>query len=444
MRRPNRTSSPRPKPGLRSDPISEGAHRSCRIPRKERARVTTVVHAITRLEFGGAQENTLYTCRGLAEDPHYRVFLLMGPGGLLDEEAHRVSGLQVVEVPELVRPLAPRADVRALPKLRRHLSDLLFEHRRLGHAPDAFIIHTHCSKAGVLGRLAARAAAVPRIIHTIHGFAFYPGQTPWKHGLYVNAERLAGRITDAFIGVSEANLEEARSRGIIRPHQDAHLIRSGMSLAPFRNAPLKPDARAALELSPDSEILVSVANLKAQKDPLCLIEAFARLARRRPRAILLYAGDGELRPEVEQAVARNGLEHRVRLLGWRRDVPRLMAAADVVVLASRFEGLPRTAVQAVASRRPFVGTRVDGTPEIIREGANGYLVEPQQPELLARAFERALDLRPIDPADVARVEAWDADHMVRAQKALYRSLTERGPLEAFNETTDESPKASAP
>jgi glycosyltransferase involved in cell wall biosynthesis len=153
-----------------------------------------------------------------------------------------------------------------------------------------------------------------------------------------------------------------------------------------------------------------------------LVEAMAILVQRRPRAVLLYAGDGELRGEVEASIARHGIGDRVRLLGWRRDVPALIAAGDVVVLSSIFEGLPRSAVQALVARRPFVGTRVDGTSEVIRDGENGFLVEPRDPAELAAAMELAILERPVDPRDTARVEAWDARRMVEEQEALYRSL----------------------
>jgi glycosyltransferase involved in cell wall biosynthesis len=199
-----------------------------------------------------------------------------------------------------------------------------------------------------------------------------------------------------------------------------------MPLDVYRRAETKRRAtRLALELDPDAEVLLCIGNFKPQKDPLTLIEAMALVARSRPNAVLLFAGDGGLRPDVERAIHRHGLRDRVRLLGWRRDIPELLAASDVVVLSSIFEGLPRSAVQAVAARRPFVGTRVDGTPEIIRDGKNGYLVEPRDPPSLARAIAKALMVRPIDPEDVRRLEDWDADVMVRRQEVIYERLAGR-------------------
>jgi glycosyltransferase involved in cell wall biosynthesis len=304
--------------------------------------------------------------------------------------------------------------------LTRELRRLRAEHARLGFEERRFIVHTHSSKAGVIGRLAAVRAGAPEIIHTIHGFGFHEGQHPLKHALFLNAERMAAQVTNTFVGVSRANLAEARAKGIIRSHHRVRLIRSGMDLAPFKNLDSRRNAaRTALGIAPEDEAIVCIGNFKPQKDPLTMVEAMRILVKTRPHALLLFAGDGELRSDVERAVARAELSARVRLLGWWRDIPELLAACDLVALSSIFEGLPRSAVQAVAARRTFVGTRVDGTSEIIHDGKNGFLVEPRDPEALATALALALVVRPIDPADEKRIVDWDADRMVRSLEELY-------------------------
>jgi glycosyltransferase involved in cell wall biosynthesis len=319
--------------------------------------------------------------------------------------------------------VSPLEDAACLARLIQELRRLRAEHARLGHAERSFLVHTHSSKAGVVGRLAAHRAGVPKIVHTIHGFGFHEGQHPLKYHVFLNAERAAARVTDAFVGVSRANLAEARAKGIIKPHHRTELIRSGMDLSQYKHLDSRRTAaRAALQLSQKDEAIVCIGNFKPQKDPLTMIEAMRILAKDRPNAILLLAGDGGLRPEVERAIARAELGPRVRLLGWRRDIPDLLAAADVVALSSIFEGLPRSAVQAVAARRTFVGTRVDGTSEIIHDGKNGYLVEPRDPAALAKALALALVVRPIDPADEQRIVEWDAERMVRQLGDLYSQL----------------------
>lgn len=381
----------------------------------------TVVHVITKLELGGAQENTLTTCEGL-DRRRFRVGLWTGDGGILDADAAKIPALDHRVYPALVREVRPGKDLRCFAELVSAFRSAQAEHVRAGGEPRGFIVHTHSSKAGILGRFAAKAAGVPHIVHSIHGFGFHEGQHPAKHALFVEAERAASRVTDAFISVSRASLAEALARRIVKSGQRAEVIRSGFDLPQFRaEASAGPALREALGLK-DREVIVSIANLKPQKDPLTLVRAMAILHQRRPGAVLLYAGDGDLKPQVEAEIRAQNLSDCFRLLGWRRDVAALIAAGDIVVLSSIFEGLPRSAVQAVALERPFVGTRVDGTPEIIRHGKNGYLVEPGQPEAMARAMEEALDRRPVDPEDRQRVEAWDAPAMVRAQEALYASL----------------------
>ena len=381
----------------------------------------TIVHVITRLELGGAQENTLYTCQHL--DPErYQVVLVYGPGGMLDEVARASDRVRCIEVPELIREMRPQQDLIAAQKLRRILGRLKEEHQAQGFESHRFIVHTHSSKAGILGRLSARASGAPYIIHSIHGFGFYPGQDWRKFALFLNAERLAGYVTDAFISVSESNLSEAKQRGLVPKRAHTRVIRSGMRLDAYRLAPSREDARRALDLASSAELVLCVGNFKPQKDPLTLIEAFRRLHIRRPHTELLIAGDGPLRPQVERAIEQAGLRSHVHLLGWRKDIPLLLAATNAVVLASIFEGLPRSAVQAVAARRPFVGTWVNGTPEIIRNGRNGYLVPPKNPEALACALVRTLVEHPLDPADEIRVRAWEADTMVEQQAELYETL----------------------
>jgi glycosyltransferase involved in cell wall biosynthesis len=262
-------------------------------------------------------------------------------------------------------------------------------------------------------------------VHTIHGFGFHQHTPPLKRAAFISLEIVAAQVTDAFISVSRANIAEAQALGIIRDVRDVRLIRSGFDVRELEDvAEKKAEMRAALGLGlrAEDEVIVCIANLKPQKDPLTLVEAMRLLAMKRPRAILLYAGDGELRPRVEEAIRQTNLEGRFRLIGWRTDVPALIGAADVVALSSVFEGLPRSAVQALAGKRPFVGTRVDGTAEIIRDGRNGYLVEPRSPEKLAEALAKALVERAIDPNDRERVREWDAVRMVEEQEALYQKL----------------------
>jgi glycosyltransferase involved in cell wall biosynthesis len=383
----------------------------------------TVVHIITKLELGGAQENTLDTVR-LLDRKDFQPVLIFGPGGTLDTRAQQMKNFQAEPLQRLVHPIHPKTDAICLAEMTDVLLRLKSDHERRGHPPEHFLVHTHCSKAGFVGRLAARAARVHRVVHTIHGFAFHPEQSPLRRALFVQAERLAARATHAFIGVSQSVLDEAEALRILSPNRHrAHLIRSGFDVQAFRNAaPCRAQARETLGIPADHEICLAVSNFKSQKDPLTLIRAFRLLSQNRRKAHLVWAGDGPLRPQVLAEAEASHLADRVHLLGWRHDIPELMAASDLVVLASLFEGLPRVAAQAIAARRPFVGTDVNGTSEVIRTGKNGYLVRPSDPTALATAMAKALINQPIDPDDEGRLVDWEVEHMVHQQEDLYREL----------------------
>ena len=378
----------------------------------------TVVHIITKLEMGGAQENTLYTCKHL-DRTKYKVVLVHGSGGYLDHAAYSLANTEVISLESLVREVAPKKDADCL----RQLTLLLRKYKKRGPV----VLHTHSSKAGILGRIAGQLAGITPIIHSIHGFSFHEGQKFVLNKTYVAAEILTARMTDGFIGVSQANLDEATAKGIIRPHHHIALVRSGFDLDGFyeQSRDSAQDVRQEFSIPHDHELIVTIANLKPQKDPLTMVRAVAELRKRRPKVTILYAGDGPLRSEVEEEISKLGLEQNFKLIGWRRDVPKLMGAADIIALSSIFEGLPRVAVQAVVARKPFIGTKVDGTPEIIRSGKNGFLVPSRNPLLLSDALQKGLETRPTDPDDVSRVRAWDADEMVRAQERFYEELLSR-------------------
>jgi glycosyltransferase involved in cell wall biosynthesis len=381
-----------------------------------------VCHVITRLELGGAQENTLYTVAHLR--PPFAPSLVCGPGGLLDAEARAIPGLELCFVPSLVRPIRPGRDLAATLALWR-----LF--RRLRPA----IVHTHSSKAGILGRLAAWLAGAPVVVHSIHGFGFHDRQAAPLRRLLIGAERLAARGTTRFVAVSRANLETGARLGIVEP-QRARLIRSGIPVAVFTAAAARREAaRAALrrELGwpPEAPVIGMIACLKPQKAPGSFVEVAARVAAARPDARFLIAGDGELRAAVETRVRQLGLRDRLRLLGWRRDIPQLLAALDVMLLTSLWEGLPKVVPEAIAAGVPVVATSVDGTNDILQDGVTGLVAPPDDPQGLAARVLRLLEEPALGKALTGRAGAllpeFDIDRMVRAQEDLYLELLQTAP-----------------
>ncbi len=379
-----------------------------------------VLHLITRLDLGGAQQNTLYTVERL--DPsRFERTLACGRGGLLDSEAQalRNSGVRVIPLRFLAREIHPIRDFLALAELC-----LLFLKAR----PD--VVHTHSSKAGILGRLAAGITGAPVVIHSYHGFGFHGRQPDFVRKLYVSLERICARLSDALIFVSKANWSQAESLGIGSPGRYV-LIRSGVRLADFpARLADRWREKSSLGLGRHKPLVVSIANLKPQKNPLDFIEMAARVLKEKPDAEFVFVGDGPLRPAVEGRILALGIGHRVKLLGWRRDAARILALADVFVLTSLWEGLPRSLVEALKSGVPAVAYSTDGVADILKEGENGYAVAAGDVPLLSQRVLKLL----MDDALRAKMAAaaagsidpeFDIDGMVRSQEELYARLLAR-------------------
>ena len=382
--------------------------------RTARARV---VHVITMLEWGGAQENTLYSVGHLDTGRYDRV-LVAGKGGMLDGPAGRIPDLRVILLDDLVREVRPARDAKAFLALRSILRE---EKRAAGELP--LVVHTHSSKAGILGRAAARAAGADAVVHSIHGFGFHDGQSKPTHALYVGLERIASRWTDAFVAVSEENIRAGVREGIFR-RERCRLIRSGFDTQRFL-AGSRAAGRKILGIPEGVPVVGTVAVFKPQKAPLDFVEAARRVASEIPGSRFVMVGDGELRGEAERAVAAIGMSDRFSFLGWRPEVPDLMAAFDVFLLTSRWEGLPKVVPQALIAGCPVVATAVDGTREIVDHGVDGVLAPSGDVESLARGVADILAGRL--PLDAARkrerlVREFDQDGMVRAQERLYAEI----------------------
>jgi glycosyltransferase involved in cell wall biosynthesis len=383
----------------------------------EPGRPIRVLHLITRMIVGGAQENTMLSC-ALIDRDRFPSEIVCGPQTGSEGELHtetRNRGVRLRIEPSLVREIHPLKDVLALVRLTRLLRRERYD-----------VVHTHSSKAGILGRLAARLAGVPVVVHTVHGWAFTPGQSWPVYRLYVWLERLCARWTDRLVVVAEADRTEGLSIGI--GHRERYeLIRSGIEVDRYRDEPAdRASVRSALGIPADAFVVGSVGRLSPQKAPLDLVGAFEQVARARPDAHLVMVGDGPLRPRVEEARSRSRLEARIHVLGIRHDVPRLLRAFDALALTSRWEGLPRVFPQAMAAGLPIVATRVDGAPDAVRQGENGFLVDAGDTQGIASrliALAQDPDLaRRMGREGEKRAEEFSARRMVDRLETLYESL----------------------
>jgi glycosyltransferase involved in cell wall biosynthesis len=376
-----------------------------------------VAHVITRMIVGGAQETVLLAA-ALADRSRFDPVLITGPQtgseGSLHEHA-RARGVELVLVPELVREVAPLMDARATPALSRVIRDL---------RPD--VVHTNSSKAGIIGRVAARWAGVPHVVHTVHGWPFHQHQRAPVRRVWQEIERRTAPLADRLVVVADADRAKGLAAGIGRPEQYV-TIRSGLELEHYGRDPAEGQAvRRELGLPVGARVVGAVNRLSPQKDPLSLVDAFAVVAAQRSDAWMLVAGDGPLRADVEARARALGVAGRIVLAGLRDDVPRLLRAMDVFVSASRWEGLPRSIIAAMASGVPVVATPADGIVDVVRDGETGLLAPFGFPELLAASIVRLLadhDLAArIRGAAAEQVVGFGADRMVRELESLYDAL----------------------
>jgi len=292
------------------------------------------------------------------------------------------------------------------------------------------IVHTHTAKAGVLGRLAARAAKVPVIVHTYHGHVFQGYFSPLKTRLFLAIERWLGRSTQRLIAVSEAVCQDLLQLGIGTP-ESLVVIPLGLNLDPFlRCEDLRGQLRAELGLQPDTPLVGIVARLVPIKAHEVFLKAAAKVCARFPQSRFLLVGDGERLAELQLLVERLGLRDRVLFLGWRQDLDRVLADLDLVVLTSRNEGSPVCLIEAMAAARPVVATRVGGVADVVDDGITGCLVDADKPEDVANAIVELLGdenrRRAMGEAARQRVPRFGIDRLVSDMDRLYGNLlTER-------------------
>jgi glycosyltransferase involved in cell wall biosynthesis len=340
-----------------------------------------VVHIITRLILGGAQENTLLTVDGLHHTFGDDVTLITGPAegpeGDLFERA-RQRDLKVEVMPELIRAIRPDKDVRAYRKLRRSI-------RRL----EPEVVHTHSSKAGILGRAAAWAEHVPAVVHTIHGLPFGPSESAARNRLYIGLERWAAKRCHAIVGVCDSMAEQALAEGVGRPEQYS-TVYSGMDVDSFLN-PARPrgEVRRELGLADDEVAFGTVARLFERKGHDDILLAAPEVLRNNPKVRFVFIGDGILRDRLMRDLEKLGIQHAFHFTGLVPPdrIPELLNGIDAVVHPSLREGLARVLPQALLVGRPVISYDVDGAKEVVLP-ETGILLPPRSIDGLKSAILR--------------------------------------------------------
>ena len=348
-----------------------------------------IMHVITRLDMGGSAQNTLLTCLGLSD--RYDLVLVYG----LSRESHMAGaerrsvekklamagkkGIKCIALPFLIRKIEPLSDFRTFVGLYRLMKK---------EKPD--IVHTHTSKAGLLGRWAACIAGVPFIVHTPHGHVFFGHFNTMAAKLFLLIERLTAIITDRMVALTEGERQDYIKLFVARLDRIV-TIHSGVDIGHYMNVPVNMEAKKrSLGLNPNGLVVGTVGWLLPIKGPMHLLNAMGNIWQSRLDVELVYVGKGDLEEAIKQQALKMGASERVKVLGWRDDVYEIMPVFDLLALPSLNEGMGRVLVEAMAAGKPVVASNVGGIPDLVYHGRNGLLVEPADEAGLSVAIEKLL------------------------------------------------------
>ncbi|MBW2999947.1 glycosyltransferase family 4 protein, partial [Candidatus Woesearchaeota archaeon] len=258
----------------------------------------------------------------------------------------------------------PFGYLKALNQLKSHIKKNKFD-----------IVHTHSSAAGILGRIAARLAKTPVIIHTVHGWGLQEGMSFMKKKIYLMLERFCAGFTDKIVCVSEADIKTGIEKKICRDRKKYAVIRSGIDVNKFSKQIDINKKKKELGINPEQIVIGTVGRLDKQKNPIDLLKAAKIVLNKNPNALFLFAGDGPLREKTEKLLKINNLNN-FKILGFRNDVDELVHVFDMLVLTSLWEGLPRAVIEAMAAKNPVIANNVGGVREAVRDSFNGFVTQP--------------------------------------------------------------------
>ena len=374
-----------------------------------------ILHVITHLDVGGAQDNTLDTCEYL-DKSKYDVALAVNAKGYWFERAYSIDNVKVIHMPHLCRQIDFRRDILAFWSLYKNIRENRYN-----------IVHTHSSKPGAIARLAAWCVHYPVIIHTIHGFSFHDFMPSWKRFFFILIEKGLSVVTNKIITVSKLNFYKLVSLRIAPFHKCINIY-SGISFEKFdHRGSQRGNLRSQLGLDEETRLIGIVGRLSYQKSPETLIRALPIVIGSFNNIHAVFVGDGELRPLVEDLIKQLGLEEKVTIFGFRNDVPYLMRHFDIYVLPSIYEGLGRSLTEAMYSMVPVIATEVEGVPELVENCKTGILVPPRDPVSLAHAIlyairnpEKAKEMA--DTAYQRVVQKFGVQKMINDVSKLYDSL----------------------
>lgn len=348
-----------------------------------------VMHIITRLDMGGSAQNTLLTCLGLAEP--YEVVLASGLSHeshmteleqeTVDDQIHLAQrkGVKTIIIPALVRKIGPFQDIQAFFSLWRLIS-----------VEKPAIVHTHSSKAGILGRLAAWLSGTPIIIHTPHGHVFFGHFNPLVSKIFLLIEKIFNHITHCVVALTDGEKKDYIKLSVSKADKIVK-IHSGVPIDQYMDLKIDIDSKKkAIGLSPHGPVIGTVGWLLPIKGPEYLLEAMIDVWQGHPEVRLVFVGKGDLEEKLKTRAAQMGAATKVLFLGWRNDIPEIMQLFDIFVLPSLNEGMGRVIVEAMAAGKPVVASNVGGIPDLVEHAINGFLFEPGNSKQMSQEIKKLL------------------------------------------------------
>jgi glycosyltransferase involved in cell wall biosynthesis len=349
-----------------------------------------ILHIITRLDMGGSAQNTLLTCLKLS--PKFEMVLVCGlsqESGMTGSEKKavdtqmnkaRVNGVKIIQTPSLLRRISPVNDIRAMCDLVR-----LIKIER----PD--VVHTHTSKAGTLGRIAAKIARIPIIMHTPHGHVFVGHFGPILSRIFLWIEKLFVPLTDRVVALTKGECRDYTDLNLY-PKDQLVQIPSGVDIEKFKQVRVSVfEKKRSLGLAQNGLVVGFIGWLLPIKGPMHLLKAMEDVWQDYDDTVLVFIGKGDLDVDLRAEALKTNANGKVHFLGWRKDIDEIMPIFDIFVLPSLNEGMGRVLVEAMAAGKPVVASNVGGIPDLVKHEHNGLLVPPGDEKALAASIRQLID-----------------------------------------------------
>ncbi len=366
---------------------------------------------ITKMELGGAQKVALFLAKNL-DKKKYNVYFITGIGGYLDETIKKINGIKVYFMKNLKHPISPFFDILALFELKK-----FFKENKID------IVHTHSSKAGILGRFAAKMAGVKLIIHTIHGFPFHKYQNFFIFNIYLMLEKIAAKFCHKLVAVGK-DVMDYGLRYKVGKREQYVIIRAGVDINLFKNAKVnKKEYFKKYEINHQDFIVGMIGNLKKQKNPIEFINIADEVMKKDKNVSFIFAGDGPLKTKVNILIKKFNLEEKVKFIGWINEPEKFIRALDVFLLTSLWEGLPCTLVQAIAAKKFCIATDIDGNRELINKVNFGFLYKPGNYILAAEEILKIKNKKLKITDNIYKIlKEFDENFMLKEYEKIYKSV----------------------